>query len=177
MREVVLDTETTGLKRKGNGGSVCDGHRIIEIACVELINGEITGRKFHALINPGCKIDKKATSIHGITSESLKGKPKFEEIAGELIDFIQDSVLIIHNAPFDIQFLDQEFRKLKKKDQPQGNFDVVDTLEMARRLYPNMKNDLNSLAEHFKIDIQREKHSALVDSEILARVYLNMIKL
>lgn len=175
MREVVLDTETTGLNRKGNGVPVSSGHRIVEVACVELLDGKISGKKFHTYVNPERKIDKKAIEIHGLTNKFLKDKPLFADIAGKLLEFIKDSVLIIHNAPFDIEFLDEEFRRLDIKAQPKGVFEVVDTLQVARNIFPCMKNDLNSLAKHFDVKINREKHGALVDCEILAHVYSHLM--
>ena len=175
MREVILDTETTGLNRKGKGNGVSVGHRIVEVACVELIDGKISGRKFHTYVNPERKVDPKATEIHGLTNDFLEDKPIFAEIAGKLLDFINDSVLIIHNASFDIEFLDQEFRRLKPKDQPKGTFEVIDTLQVARTIFPRMRNDLNSLAKHFDIEINREKHGALIDCEILAHVYNHLL--
>lgn len=172
----MLDTETTGINRKKDHGGVAHGHRIIEVACLELINGKLTGKKFHSYVNPKCKIDKKATKIHGITKEFLEDKPTFKDIANDLIKFMENSTLIIHNAKFDIEFLDQEFNLLEPHQQPRCTFHVHDTLEMAREKFPNIKSDLNSLMKYFNININRDKHSAITDCEILNEIY-NIMKL
>lgn len=174
MREIVLDTETTGMCRKSKDPS--KNHGIIEIACVELINREPSGNHFHAYVNPSpIQIDDKATKIHGIKQDFLEDKPSFDEIACELLEFIGDSPIIIHNAPFDISFLDREFSKLKKTNQPQRNFLYTDTLEISRNIFPYERNDLNTLARKFDVNINRDKHGALTDCEILARVYKALV--
>lgn len=175
MRELVLDTETTGLSRKADPSK---DHGIIEIACVELVDKQITGKKFHTFLNPyPIKIQTKASQIHGITQEELNDKPTFSEVKDELLDFIDDAELIIHNAHFDISFLNREFSKLRRDDRPKREFRYVDTLAMARETFPFERNDLNSLARKFNVGIKRDKHGALVDSEILARIYIKMTDL
>jgi DNA polymerase III subunit epsilon len=170
MREIILDTETTGICRKSKDPS--NNHGIIEIACVELINREPSGNHFHTYVNPfPIEIDDKATKIHGIKQDFLEDKPSFDSIADELLEFIGDSPIIIHNAPFDISFLNREFSKLNKSKQPQRNFRYTDTLEIARSIFPYERNDLNTLARKFCVNINREKHGALTDCEILAHVY------
>lgn len=173
MREVCLDIETTGMN-KSNNGRITDGHRVIEIGCVEIIDRKITGKTFHVLLNPRQKIDPKASAIHGFKDVDLKGKPTFEEISERFLSFISDSDIIIHNAPFDTAFLDKEFLKLKKDKRPSTNFSVIDTLELCRNLFPGVRNDLNSLRERLGVDQPREKHGALVDALILAEVYLKL---
>lgn len=175
MRQIALDTETTGFNKK-KGLDIEHGHRVVEIACVEIINGIITGKVFHTYINPQRKIDSKAMRIHGITDQKVKGKPLFKEIATELINFIEDSTVIIHNAKFDIAFLDQEFRMLDKSLQPQGRiFHIIDTLDMARERFPGEDNTLNGLAKRLQIGLTREGlHGALLDAQMLARIYLSM---
>ena len=175
MREVTLDTETTGMNRAHNGDP-SEGHRIIEIACVEILDGKVTGRHFHAYVNPGIKIDPASTKIHGITQDFLKNKPRFRDIVGPLLEFIGDAEIIIHNAPFDTAFLDKEFSLLPKKLKPKRDYIVTDTLEMARDLFPGEDNKLDSLAGRLKIGLHREvRHNALIDAQILARVYLMML--
>lgn len=179
MRLVALDTETTGMNRSHNG-EVSDGHRIIEIGCVEILDGAITNRRFHKYIKPGrAKIDPKATEIHGISRASLKGKPSFKQIVKELLEFIDGATLIIHNAPFDISFLDKEFKLLDKSLQPNGvKFIVIDTLLIAREMFPGYSNTLDSLSKYFDIGLSRNgKHGALLDAEILARIYIMMERL
>jgi DNA polymerase-3 subunit epsilon len=163
MRQVVLDTETTGLSPKS-------GHRIIEIGCVELIDGKRTGNLFHSYINPCRLIDVRAMAVHGITDESLKDKPKFEEISGCFLNFIDGDELIIHNAPFDLRFLDHELSlidgdmKIKNK--------IFDTLSYAREKYPGEKHSLDALCVKFGADNSfRTLHGALLDAEVLVDVY------
>jgi len=172
MRLVILDTETTGLSRKGG---VANNHRIIEIACIELQNGEITGRQFHTYINPHMKVDAKAKKIHGISDAILRNKPSFADIVDGLIDFIGDSPIVVHNAAFDTSFLDKEFSLLPLNRKPFHTFHIIDTLELARSIFPGQKNDLNSLASRYGIRINREVHGALVDCKILAEVYINLL--
>jgi DNA polymerase-3 subunit epsilon len=174
-RTIALDTETTGINKKRNGRGICDGHRVIEIGCVEIINGNITGNVFHEYIQPDMPIDPKAEAVHSINAEFLKSKPRFKEIASKFLQFIKDSTIIIHNAPFDIAFIDQELKQLPIKLQPQGTFKYIDTLTMARNLFPRHRNDLNALSERFNIKGRGDgSHGALVDAEILATLFLKM---
>ncbi|NQY51762.1 MAG: DNA polymerase III subunit epsilon [Piscirickettsiaceae bacterium] len=168
-RQVVLDTETTGL-------SIADKHRIIEIGCVELINRRITGAKFHRYVNPERRIDVGALNIHGITSNFLADKPKFVDIAADFIQFIIGAELIIHNAVFDVAFLDYELSKINTKIRCVNDACLVlDTLKLARHKHPGKKNNLDALRKRYKINhLHREFHGALLDSEILANVYLAM---
>ena len=168
-RQVVLDTETTGL-------SVVDEHRIIEIGCVELINRRITGETFHRYINPERGIDTGALNVHGITSNFLVDKPKFADISSDFIQFIIGAELIIHNAVFDVAFLDYELSKIDTKIKCINDACLVlDTLKLARHKNPGKKNNLDALCKRYKINhLNREFHGALLDSEILANVYLAM---
>ena len=168
-RQVVLDTETTGL-------STADDHRIIEIGCVELINRRATGETFHQYINPQREIDAGAQEVHGITSEFLADKPKFAEVAADFMQFIAGAELIIHNAAFDVGFLNHELAKLGGQAQRVGDVaSILDTLKLARDKHPGQKNNLNALCRRYDIDnSNRELHGALLDSEILADVYLAM---
>lgn len=168
-RQVVLDTETTGLEPK-------QGHRIIEIGCVELINRQLTDRHFHYYINPEREIEAEAIKVHGITNTFLLDKPKFGDIVEELLGFIKGAELIIHNAAFDVGFLDHE---LKLAPGQWGTIaehcTVFDTLTHARQLHPGQKNNLDALCKRYSIDnSQRDLHGALLDAQILARVYLAM---
>ena len=168
MNEIILDTETTGL-------SIQDDHRILEIACVETKNLIPTKKVFYKLINPERKISQDALKIHGYNDEKLKDQPKFNEIANELIEFISDKKLIIHNAPFDIGFLNHELKKINMKliDKEKN---VIDTLELARSKYPGSSNSLDNLCKKFNIDLsKRTKHNALLDCELLRKVYINLI--
>ncbi|WP_354623863.1 DNA polymerase III subunit epsilon [Psychromonas sp. MME2] len=173
IRQVVLDTETTGMNKDG---MIYRGHRIIEIGCVELINRRLTGRHFHVYINPGQAVDPEAITVHGITDEFLQDKPTFTEIADDFIDFIKGADLVIHNAPFDVSFMDQEFRFLNKKTQTTEEMSTVtDTLVMAKKLFPGKRNNLDALCDRYGIDNKhRVLHGALLDAEILADVYLLM---
>lgn len=169
MRQIVLDTETTGLEPG-------DGHRIIEIGCVELINRRLTGNTFHRYLQPDREIDPGAIEVHGITNEMLADKPRFADVARAFLDFVSGAELIIHNAPFDVGFLNHELRRL---DGAWGRIDehcrVLDTLAMARQLHPGQKNNLDALCKRYGIDnTHRELHGALLDAEILADVYLAM---
>ncbi|MCW8996558.1 MAG: DNA polymerase III subunit epsilon [Psychromonas sp.] len=172
-RQVVLDTETTGMNKDGN---VCFGHRIIEIGCVEVINRRLTGRHYHVYIKPDREVDPEAVTVHGITDQFLQDKPEFSEIADEFIEFIKGAELIIHNAPFDVAFMDQEFRFLNKKTQPTEQISTVtDTLVMAKKMFPGKRNNLDALCDRYGIDNKhRVLHGALLDAEILADVYLFM---
>ncbi|MCZ6882920.1 MAG: DNA polymerase III subunit epsilon [Gammaproteobacteria bacterium] len=169
MRQIILDTETTGLETSQD-------HRIIEIGCVELIDRRITDSHWHRYINPDREIDAGAFEVHGISDESIKDKPRFHEIAQEFIDYIDGAELIIHNAPFDVGFLDHEFAKLDGNRRSVGQYcTVLDTLLMARQKHPGQKNSLDALCKRYDIDnSQRSLHGALLDARILADVYLIM---
>jgi len=172
-RQVVLDTETTGMNKDG---LIYVGHRIIEIGCVEVINRRLTGRHYHVYIQPDMPIDPEAMAVHGITDEFLYDKPRFADIADTFIDFIKGADLVIHNAPFDVGFMDQEFRFLNKKTQTTEEMSTVtDTLEMAKKMFPGKRNNLDVLCDRYGIDNKhRVLHGALLDAEILADVYLLM---
>lgn len=169
MRQIVLDTETTGLETSQN-------HRIIEIGCVELIDRRITDNSWHHYVNPDREIDAGAFEVHGISNESLQDKPRFGEIAQDFLDYINGAELVIHNAPFDLGFLDHELSKLDKESRSIGQFcTVLDTLVMARQKHPGQKNNLDALCRRYEIDnSQRSLHGALLDARILADVYLVM---
>jgi len=169
MRQIVLDTETTGLEP-------ADGHRIIEVGCVELVDRRLTGNTYHRYIQPDREIDAGAIEVHGITNESLADKPRFADIVDEFLEFIRDAELIIHNAPFDVGFINHEFGLLKTaRGAVTDHCAVLDTLELARRLHPGQRNNLDALCRRYEIDnSQRELHGALLDAEILADVYLAM---
>jgi DNA polymerase-3 subunit epsilon len=171
MRQVVLDTETTGLESKL-------GHRIIEVGCVELINRRATGKIFHRYLNPDREIDYGAVAVHGITRERLESAPRFAAIADELLAFITDSELIIHNAEFDVEFLDMELALLRVSTLPasvRSVCRVLDTLALARTRHPGQRNNLDALCRRYDIDnSHRELHGALLDARILADVYLAM---
>ena len=167
MRQIVLDTETTGLE-------VAQGHRIIEIGCVELVNRKLTGNHYHQYINPHRAIDQGALEVHGITSEFLAGKPAFESISAAFMEFVQGAELIIHNAPFDLGFLDSELQRLSpSRGSVVDRCTVIDTLVMARSKHPGQRNSLDALCQRYEVDnSQRDLHGALLDAEILADVYL-----
>lgn len=169
MRQVVLDTETTGLE-------TAQDHRIIEIGCVELVNRRLTGRHYHQYINPERAVDAGAFEVHGISNEMLADKPVFAQIAEDFLAFIGDAELIIHNAPFDIGFIDHELRKLNPAHQSiTQRCSVIDSLLLARSKHPGQKNHLDALCKRYGVDnSQRELHGALLDAEILADVYLAM---
>ncbi len=167
MRFIVLDTETTGLDPD-------DGHKIIEIGCIEIVNRSVTDNSFHKYINPEREIDIEASKVHGLTSSNLRDKPKFHQIHDEFIDYIDDSPLIIHNAPFDIGFLKKEFSYIGKADSFLKN-EVIDSLKLARKISPGKKNTLDALCERYSIDnSDRSLHGALLDAKLLAYVYLKM---
>ena len=169
MRQIILDTETTGLSAK-------EGHRIIEIGCIEMIDRQFTGEKFHHYINPQREIDIGAQEVHGITSQFLIDKPLFKDIVTEFIRFIAGAELIIHNAPFDMGFLDCEFKLAGLRPSKTRHYcQVFDTLTLARKKYPGQKNNLDALCKRYKIDnSNRQLHGALLDATILAQVYLAM---
>ena len=169
MRQIVLDTETTGLEPK-------QGHRIIEIGCVEVVDRKLTGNNYHQYIQPDRESDEGALAVHGITTEFLQDKPHFADVIDGFLEYIRGAELIIHNAPFDIGFLDHE---LKMVGEQYGSIDtycsVIDTLVMARKMRPGQKNNLDALCKHYDVNnTHRELHGALLDSEILAEVYLMM---
>jgi len=167
MREIVLDTETTGLDPK-------EGHRVIEIGCIELVNYVPSGREFHCYINPERDVPAGAVNVHGLSANFLSDKPKFEEIVDPFLEFIADTTLIIHNASFDIGFLNAELVRLPRDPIPFER--VVDTLALARRRHPAGPNSLDALCKRYRIDLsERTKHGALLDSELLAQVYLQLI--
>lgn len=167
-RQVVLDTETTGLEP-------AQGHRIIEIGCVELVGRRPTGNNFHVYLQPDREIDAGAVEVHGITNEFLADKPRFADIAEELIAYLRDAEVIIHNAPFDVGFIDFELARLPDGPRMQDFCEITDTLVMARKKHPGQRNSLDALCGRYDIDnTQRTKHGALLDAEILADVYLAM---
>lgn len=170
MRQVILDTETTGL-------DPAQGHRIIEIGCVEMVNRRLTGDSYQQYIMPEREIDQGAIEVHGITNEFLADKPSFADVASDFLEYVKGAELIIHNAPFDTGFLNNEF-KLLTKGKPETiekHCGVIDTLRMARKMHPGQRNDLDSLCRRYSIDnTQRTLHGALLDAEILADVYLAM---
>ena len=170
MRQIILDTETTGLNAKS-------GDRIIEIGCVEMVNRRLTGNNFHYYINPERDSDPGALAVHGLTTEFLSDKPKFAEIVDELCEFVRDAELIIHNAPFDLGFLDAEFDRLGKPRFDSHVLKVIDTLVQAKELYPGKRNSLDALCERYGVsNAHRTLHGALLDSELLAEVYLAMTR-
>lgn len=170
MRQIVLDTETTGINPR-------EGHRIIEIGCVEIVNRRLTGNHYHVYINPQRIVEQEAIEVHGITNEFLADKPLFKDIAEGFIDFIRGAQLVIHNAPFDVGFMDHEFAMVPgiSAQTTDQICTVLDTLVLARQLHPGQKNNLDALCRRYGIDnSHRELHGALLDSEILADVYLMM---
>lgn len=173
MRQVVLDTETTGMNQ--GSGSIAEGHNVIEIGCVEMINRRLTGQTYHQYIRPNRKVDPEAIAVHGITDEFLEDKPLFSEVVDEFISFIQGAELVIHNATFDVTFLDAEFERLGIDTRVEELTDgkVVDSLRLARKKHPGQKNNLDALCRRYGIDnSNRTLHGALLDAQILADVYL-----
>lgn len=171
MRQLVIDTETTGLNAQS-------GDRIVEIGCVELLNRQLSGHTLHFYLNPERESAAEALAVHGLTDAFLRDKPKFAQIAPELCTFIQDAQLIIHNAPFDAAFLDAELALLGLPPlQEHCNVDIIDTLALARTLFPGKRNSLDALCDRFGIDnTHRTLHGALLDAELLARIYLAMTR-
>lgn len=170
MRQIFLDTETTGLY-------TAQGHRIIEIAAVEAMNRRVTDKHFHVYLNPEREIDEAAQEVHGITLEFLQDKPKFEEIVNEFLDFVAGAELIIHNAPFDIGFLNAELGRIERENIEHHVSNVIDTLKMAKDMRPGQRNNLDALCRHFEIDnSKRTLHGALLDAELLAEVYMAMTR-
>ena len=169
MRQIILDTETTGLETE-------QGHRIIEIGCIELVNRKFTGKRYHQYINPERDIDEGALAVHGITADFLQTKPVFAQIAQEFLNFIADAELIIHNATFDVGFINHEFQLLKKGWKPVTDYcRIIDTLIIARQLHVGQRNSLDALCKRYNVDnSQRELHGALLDAHLLAQVYLAM---
>lgn len=169
MRQVVLDTETTGL-------SPASGHRIIEIGCLELVDRRLTGREFHRFLNPDRDIDEGAEAVHGISRAALEKEPRFAQVADDLLAFLQGAELIIHNAAFDVGFIEHELA-LMQHAQPkiEQHATVLDTLLLARKIHPGQRNSLDALCKRYQIDAsKRDVHGALIDSELLANVYLAM---
>ena len=169
MRQIILDTETTGLETQQD-------HRIIEIGCVEMVDRRLTGNNFHQYLQPDRKIDAGAISVHGITNEFLEDKPRFADIVEDLISYLRGTELVIHNAPFDVGFLNHELKRLgQQKPLIEEISSVVDTLVMARKKHPGKRNSLDALCDRYAIDnSRRDKHGALLDAEILSEVYLVM---
>ena len=168
MRQIVLDTETTGLEPE-------QGHRIIEVGCVELSERRLTGNNFHVYLQPDREIDAAAVEVHGITNEFLADKPRFEDIASDLMDYLRGAELVIHNAPFDVGFLDAELARLDGELSIGQQCAILDTLVMARKKHPGQRNSLDALCGRYDVDnTRRDKHGALLDAEILADVYLAM---
>jgi DNA polymerase III subunit epsilon len=169
MRQIILDTETTGLEH-------AQGHRIIEIGCVEIVNRRATGRTFQRYLNPEREIDLGAAAVHGLTREFLAGQPRFADVVDELLGYLSGAELVIHNAPFDLGFLDAEMRRLP---QPRAAISelcpVLDTLLLARQLHPGQRNSLDALCKRYHIDhSERDYHGALLDAQILAQLFLAM---
>jgi DNA polymerase-3 subunit epsilon len=168
MRQIILDTETTGLEPE-------DGHRVIEIGCVELIDRRLSGKHFHQYLNPERDIEDGALEVHGISREFLLDKPVFADVVEELLEFIEGAELIIHNAPFDVGFLDAELALVGRGDRVSDHARVLDTLELARDLHPGQRNSLDALCKRYEVDdSSRSLHGALLDAELLADVYLAM---
>jgi len=169
MRQIVLDTETTGLDPQ-------QGHRIIEIGCVEIENRRLTGNHYHCYLNPDRQVDEAAVEVHGLTTEFLADKPRFEQIEQEFLDFVSGAELVIHNAPFDIGFLDCELQQTNTPNRDMASrCGILDTLVLAREKHPGQRNNLDALCKRYGVDnTQRDLHGALLDAEILADVYLIM---
>ena len=170
MRHIFLDTETTGLYAN-------QGHRIIEIAAIEIVNRRPTNNSFHFYLNPDREIDPAAQEVHGITLDFLQDKPRFSEIASDFIKFIKDATLIIHNAPFDVGFINMEFGLIEKPPIEETVANIIDTLKMAKDMRPGQRNSLDALCRFYNIDnSQRSLHGALLDAQLLAEVYLAMTR-
>lgn len=173
IRQIFLDTETTGINKSGPHYK---GHGIIEIGAVESINRRLTGKTFHSYIKPNCLVDFEAFKIHGISNDFLKDKPSFSDIAADFLNFVYKSEVIIHNAPFDIGFIDYELSKLNKNMLSVRKFlRITDSLSLARKIFPGKKNNLNALCDRYHINNSKRKlHGALLDAELLAKVYMAM---
>jgi DNA polymerase-3 subunit epsilon len=168
MRQIVLDTETTGLE-------VEQQHRVIEIGCVELVNRRLTGRTYHQYLNPERDIDEGAQQVHGLSRETLAKQPRFGEVHTEFLEFIRDAELIIHNAPFDVAFLNAELARIELQHKISDACRVLDTLALARQMHPGQRNSLDALCKRYSVDnSHRDYHGALLDARILAEVYLAM---
>ena len=169
MRQIVLDTETTGL-------ATSHGHRIIEIGCIEIVNRRFTGREYHSFLNPERDIDEGAEAVHGMSRADLESQPRFSDIADEFLEFIKNGELVIHNAEFDVGFLEYELRLMKHpRAKITEHATVLDTLSIARNLHPGQRNSLDALCKRYDVDASRRNvHGALIDAELLARVYLAM---
>ncbi|MEP6885908.1 MAG: DNA polymerase III subunit epsilon [Gammaproteobacteria bacterium] len=168
MRQVVLDTETTGLE-------VEQQHRVIEIGCVELVNRRLTGRTYHQYLNPERDIDEGAQQVHGLSRETLAKEPTFAEVHPQFLEFIGDAELIIHNAPFDVAFLNAELKRIESAQRLADLCRVLDTLALARQMHPGQRNNLDALCKRYSVDnSHRDYHGALLDARILAEVYLAM---
>lgn len=170
MRQIFLDTETTGLSAEG-------GDRIIEIGCVELLNRKLTGNNLHFYLNPGRDSHEEALRVHGISNEFLRDKPRFGEVAGEILTYLQGAEIIIHNAAFDVGFLNKELELIGKPRFAQYVASVTDTLVMAKEMYPGKRNSLDALCDRLGVDNSgRKLHGALLDAELLADVYINLTR-
>ena len=169
MRQIVLDTETTGL-------SVAHGHRIIEIGCIELVNRRLTGADFHCYLNPERDIEEGAERVHGISNADLETAPRFPDVVDDFLEFIAGAELVIHNAEFDVGFIENELRLIKhERPSIEDHASVLDTLALAREMHPGQRNSLDALCKRYEVDASgRNVHGALIDSELLARVYLAM---
>lgn len=169
MRQIILDTETTGLEPEL-------GHRIIEIGCIEVVSRRRTGRVFHRYLRPDREIDPGALQVHGITAEFLAGQPRFSDVAAEWIEFVRGAELVIHNAPFDVAFLDAELARLPQPPGRVGDLcQVLDTLALARQMHPGQRNGLDALCKRYSVDnSHRDLHGALLDADLLLEVYLAM---
>jgi len=169
MRQIVLDTETTGLEPS-------EGHRIIEIGCLEIVNRRVTGERLHEYLQPGREIDPRAIEVHGISNEFLLGKPRFAEVVDRFLDFVDGAELVIHNAPFDVGFINHELRLAKARVRRiEDVCGILDTLVLARRMHPGSRNSLDALCKRYQIDASgRVLHGAVLDAGLLADVYLAM---
>ena len=170
MRQIVLDTETTGLSAES-------GDRIIEIGCVELVGRKLTGNNRHFYLNPERESHEDALKVHGISNEFLRDKPKFATVADELLDYLQGAEIIIHNAPFDVSFLNRELELIGREPIERGVAKVIDSLMMAKEMFPGKRNSLNALCDRLEVDNSgRTLHGALLDAELLADVYINLTR-
>ena len=170
LRQVVLDTETTGLSAE-------DGHRIVEIGCVEIVNRRLTGRSLHLYLDPERDVDAGALAVHGLTRERLQSEPRFGDVADRILGFLEDAEVLIHNAPFDVGFLDAELARVERARFRAHVAGIVDTLAMARELHPGRRNSLDALCERYAVsNAHRKLHGALLDAELLADVYLAMTR-
>ena len=173
MRQIVLDTETTGFY----ANHADNPDRMVEIGCVELVNRKLTGNNLHFYLNPGRDSDEGALRVHGLTTEFLSDKPKFEEIAQQLVDYVADAEIIIHNAPFDLSFLDMELARTGRPVFKDYAASIVDTLVMAKEMFPGKRNSLDALCDRLEVDRSgRVLHGALLDAELLADVYINLTR-